>query len=111
MNETPEHSVDYDAGRQAERERIVAQLRFLSSARREYFHGTEPEHSGDLDTMKAGDLLVWCEAKTAGQLADVLAGDNDAKGWLPSWRWSEWESLTRVLPPAAQSPAIPGSAS
>lgn len=91
-------STEFEAGRAAERERIIAQLRFLSRARREYFRGEEPEHSGELDAMQTSDLLVWSESRTADQLAAVLAGVNDAKGWLPSWRWSEWISLTGDTP-------------
>lgn len=31
---------------------------------------------------------AWQSAKW---LADVVEGSNDARGWLPSWRWDEWE--------------------
>ena len=88
------------------RTRIVAQLRFLSAARSEYYRGPEPQHSGDLDAMRTGDLLVWAESKAASLLADVIAGENDAKGWLPSWLWDEWEELTSSTPPGPDAPTL-----
>lgn len=87
------HSADYDAGA------VAARLRFLAAARREYFHGSEPETSTDLDRMDSAQLMIWTQVRSAEQLANIIEGTDDAKGWLPSWRWSEWESLSSVLPP------------
>lgn len=82
-----------------EREVVVEALRFLAAARKEYCHRC-PEHQGDMAAMSVTDLAVHEEHATADWLADIIAGSNDAKGWLPSWRWDEWHPYTRVLAPA-----------
>lgn len=66
------------AVRAEEREKAVADLRWLGDARGEYTHE-----------------VCQAEARTARHLAEILTGENDACGWLPSWLWGEWEARIR----------------
>ena len=57
------------------------------------------------------DLLVWLadaradytgpeiefQVATTRNLADIVRGANDAKGWLPSWRWDEFEKIAAAI--------------
>lgn len=85
-----------------ERETVVEALRFLAEARRGYFQAPEPKTSLDIDQMDASQLMIWTQIKTAEQLANIFEGGDDAKGWLPSWRWDEWHPYTRVLTPGQE---------
>lgn len=85
------------AGKAVEREqpidvraKIVADLRFLAAARKDYCQRC-PEHQGDMHEMGPTALAVHEDHSAAAWLADILEGTNDAKGWLPSWRWDDWE--------------------
>ncbi|MDN3309577.1 hypothetical protein QWJ90_01395 [Microbacterium oryzae] len=62
-----------EAVRAEEREKAAANLRWLADARAEYDHEATQR-----------------EAHAARLLADIIDGQNDASGWLPSWRWDEW---------------------
>lgn len=83
----------------------VKRLRFLAEARKDYCHHC-PEHQGDMHTMGPLALAVHEEHASASWLADILEGTNDAKGWLPSWRWAEWEALN-VVPFAERLEKLP----
>lgn len=73
------------------RAQIVADLRYLATARKDYCNRC-PEHQGDMMQMTPTEVGVHDGHATASWLADIIAGANDAKGWLPSWRWDEWEA-------------------
>lgn len=78
-------------------ETAVDLLTVLAEGRAEYFHGKEPEHQGDLRSMRFDELILWSEREAARQIRDIIAGTNDGKGWMPSWRWDELErALARV---------------
>lgn len=81
---------------------IVSDLRFLAEARKDYCHRC-PEHQGDMNEMGPMALAVHEEHATALWLADIVEGTNTARGWLPSWRWSEW-TARQSSPPAAPAP-------
>lgn len=73
------------------RAKIVSDLRYLAEARKDYC-GRCPEHQGDMMQMTPTEMGVHDGHATAAWLADIVEGSNDAKGWLPSWRWDEWEA-------------------
>jgi hypothetical protein len=77
-------------------EQFVALLTVLADGRAEYFHGKEPEHQGDLQSMRFDELIIYAEREAARHIRDIVAGTNDGKGWMPSWRWDE---LTTALEP------------
>lgn len=54
--------------------RAVADIRWLASARDDYDDPGVREHTD-----------------VARLVADILTSQNDGYGWLPSWRWDEWE--------------------
>jgi hypothetical protein len=67
-------------------------LRWLASARAEYIgqpFETVEEYFKLTPTMQS----IAREVMTARQLADILEGKNDAYGWLPSWKWENWEEI------------------
>lgn len=75
------------------RQQIAAELRKLGEYRREYCHSC-PQTAADYHAMDPIALAVHEEHTTAGWLADIVEGTNDAKGWLPSWRWDDWATFT-----------------
>jgi hypothetical protein len=79
---------------ETDQQKIVAQLRFLAAARRDYCHSC-PQTATDFHKMDAMALAVHEEHESASWLASIIEGSNDARGWLPSWRWSEWEDKRR----------------
>jgi hypothetical protein len=70
---------------------IISDLRWLAEARKEYCQRC-PEHQGDMHDMGPTALAVHDDHDAAERLADIIEGTNEAKGWLPSWRWDEWRS-------------------
>lgn len=73
------------------RAKIVADMRWLAEARKEYCQRC-PEHQGDMHDMGPTALAVHDDHDAAERLADILDGSPNWKGWLPSWRWDEWEA-------------------
>jgi hypothetical protein len=71
------------------RREVAEDLRFLAEARKDYCHSC-PEYQGDMHEMGPMALAVHEEHASATWLADIIEGKNDARGWLPSWRWDEW---------------------
>ncbi|WDH80186.1 hypothetical protein PTQ19_07080 [Microbacterium esteraromaticum] len=77
-----------------ERARIVAELRWLADARQEYVTDTFPQ--------------IEQEVRTARHLADILerktpvADGGQGFGWLPSWRWGEWDQMALRRPVQAE---------
>jgi hypothetical protein len=64
-------------------------LRFLADARAEYDHGDDNDYlSGQINAART--------------LSAILAGENDARGWLPSWRWDEFAALMASYRPDAE---------
>lgn len=68
---------------------VVAQLRWLAAARAEYDHIPE----GGYHSATASDQLVHHEHRGVSGVADILEGISDGMGWLPSWRWDEWQVM------------------
>jgi hypothetical protein len=54
--------------------RAIEDIRWLALARDDYDDPRVREHTD-----------------AARLVADILASDNEGYGWLPSWRWDEWE--------------------
>lgn len=54
--------------------RAVEDIRWLADARDDYADPNVREHTD-----------------VARLVADILSGKNEGYGWLPSWRWDEWE--------------------
>lgn len=73
-----------------ERARVIAELRWLADARKEYETVTFPE--------------IARQVHTARHLADILerrtpvADGGEGFGWLPSWRWDEWDQMDSRRP-------------
>ena len=65
--------------------RAIEDIRWLASARDDYDDAGVREHTD-----------------TARLVADILASDNDGYGWLPSWRWDEWEDRLQHLSPVSE---------
>jgi hypothetical protein len=64
-------------------------VRFLADARAEYDHADDDDYlSGQISAGRT--------------LAAILAGEDDAHGWLPSWRWAEFDALM-----ASYRPGVP----
>ena len=68
--------------------RAIEDIRWLASARDDYDDAGVREHTD-----------------TARLVADILASDNDGYGWLPSWRWDEWEDRLQHLSPVSGDPS------
>lgn len=73
------------------RAKIVSDLRWLAAARKEYCLRC-PEHQGDMQAMGPTALAVHDDHDAAERLAGIVEGTHSARGWLPSWRWDEWEA-------------------
>jgi hypothetical protein len=62
---------------------VIAELRWLADARDEY----------------TGDEEIKRDTRTARHLADILerkhpvADGGEGWGWLPSWKWAEWDAM------------------
>lgn len=73
-------------------------LRWLADARAEYVDGpfsTVDEFHRLSPTMQS----IAREVMTVRLAADMLDGINDAFGWLPSWKWDEWDQVTQPTEP------------
>jgi hypothetical protein len=77
-----------------ERTALVADLRFLAASRAEYCRSC-PKSQADMHAMSVPELAVHEEHKAAEWLANIIENDTGAPGWLPSWRWGEWEARRR----------------
>ena len=75
-------------------EEIIADLRFLAEARKDYCARC-PETQNEMRDMTPTELGVHDGHATAAWLADILEGTNTGHGWLPSWRWDEWVERQR----------------
>lgn len=64
------------------RDQVLARLRFLVDARAEYTHDPDDRHDALATEVHAARLLLA-----------ILSGENDATGWLPSWKWDAWKAL------------------
>ena len=78
------------------RRQVAEDLRWLAVARKDYCRRC-PETQGDMHDMGPLALAVHEEHATASWLADIIEGKNDAMGWLPSWRWDEWQARAREI--------------
>lgn len=68
----------------------VADVRWLAEARAQYAAFRETSNVAEYRALSEPERAVHDEVVHARHVADMLAGDNDAAGWLPSWRWDEW---------------------
>jgi len=75
-----------------ERAQIVKELRFLATSRRDYCYAC-PKTVEEFYQLRPQELGVHEEHIAADWLADIIEGKNDARGWLPSWRWGEWDAV------------------
>ena len=73
------------------RRQVADELRWLAAGRKQYCHRC-PESQNEMRDMSPTDLGVHDGHATADWLADIVERKNDAKGWLPSWLWDEWEA-------------------
>ncbi|MFB7890322.1 hypothetical protein ACFCZ3_19950 [Cellulosimicrobium cellulans] len=71
-----------DRVRAETRDGLLARLRFLVDARAEYTHDPTDPTDPIATEVNAGSLLLA-----------ILSGENDATGWLPSWKWDAWKAL------------------
>lgn len=81
-----------------ERARIIAELRWLADKREEYKTDVFPQ--------------IQEQADTARQLADILERHEPVSeggtgwGWLPSWRWDEWDQMAHAVEPHVTDAAV-----
>ena len=75
----------------SDRARVVADLRFLAKGRAAYCFRC-PQTATEMQGMSPSEIAVHAEHEAAEWLANILAGSNDGKGWLPSWLWDAWEA-------------------
>lgn len=94
--ETPEVEDAFTAGAErAEKEarsHLLTELRWLAAARAEYCHIDHTDVRAYLDASDMEQHIHQEHAVVEG-VADILDGTNDGMGWLPSWRWDDWEAL------------------
>jgi hypothetical protein len=70
--------------------RAIADLRHLADARAAYVH-FDMDAVRHWDQLTSSDRTLMTQVQTTRQLASILDGTDDARGWLPSWRWDEWD--------------------
>lgn len=70
----------------------VEKLRWLADARAEYVSGPFETVNGYF-ALPDAERAIAREVLAARQLADILEGVNDGCGWLPSWKWDDWEEI------------------
>lgn len=83
------HTHGYNFGRYQARADVAEDLRFLAEARADYDRGTAPEPDQMDDAQKAA--CIRAEHVAAGWLAGIIEMSKAPAGWLPSWRWAEWQ--------------------
>ena len=69
----------------------ISDLRWLADRRDEYGGPRKVENVTDYFALSDTEKRIYDAVKDVHHTADILAGDNDGCGWLPSWRWDEWE--------------------
>jgi hypothetical protein len=77
-----------------ERTEIADRLHQLGEYRMEYVVGVggeEPQDSTAIMMLQPRGMaqVVYGEATGARNLARIIRGEIDDKGWLPSWRWGD----------------------
>lgn len=80
--------------RDQEREAIAERLTDLGDGRMEYVvrpGGEEPKSSIEIDMLEPRGMaqVIYGEATGARNLARIIRGEIDDRGWLPSWRWKK----------------------
>jgi len=73
----------------------VQKLRWLADARAAYVDGPF-ETVGQFFELSPTMQSIAREVMTVRMVADILEGQNDASGWLPSWKWDEWAAIGRL---------------
>ena len=79
--------------REEEREAIATRLTELGNGRMEYVvrpGDQEPQNSTEIDMLEPRGMaqVIYGEATGARNLARIIRGEIDDRGWLPSWRWT-----------------------
>lgn len=70
--------------------RAIDDLRWLAAARSEYIGSSGLPPAEEYHELSYVEKRVYEEVTAAQHVADILAGDNDGAGWLPSWKWDRW---------------------
>lgn len=86
----PDAASEFDAGYA----RAVKDLRWLAAARSEYLGANGLPPAEEYHELTYVEKRVYEEVTAAQHAADILAGDNDGAGWLPSWKWDRWRQRT-----------------
>lgn len=84
------HAHGVNIGRYQARHDVAEDLRFLALARADYDQGNAPDPAEMDETQKAA--CIRAEHVACGWLAGIIELSKSPAGWLPSWRWSEWEA-------------------
>lgn len=69
----------------------IDDARWLAEARAGYSSFRETKNAAEFFALSDPERAIHTQVVTARQIADLLAGDDDGMGWLPSWKWDEWE--------------------
>lgn len=110
-----------DAEKSREQARVAAFDRWLAAHDAEVRAGVVAEEPASTDTFEDGyqaaiadvrwladardryvDERVQFQTSSVRQVADIVNGENDAAGWLPSWLWDEWAAKCRYQVPVTQ---------
>lgn len=70
----------------------IADTKWLAEARAQYSSFRETGNVADYFALSEPERAIHNQVVTARQVADLLSGDDDGMGWLPSWLWEDWEA-------------------
>jgi hypothetical protein len=80
----------------------IADMRWLADRRDEYGGPRNVENVQDYFALSDIDRRLYDEVKNVRHVVDIIDGDNDGYGWLPSWHWEAWDGRKRYpLKPTA----------
>lgn len=100
--------VQVDAARAEGYALAVGDVRWLAEARAQYSSFRETGNVAEYRALSEPEQAIHNQVVTARQVGDLLTGDDDGMGWLPSWLWDEWAErrghVAEVAPAEAPDP-------
>lgn len=74
---------------------IIEDLQWLADSRARYLgaeaHAMYNGTVGSFWSLPPAEQAVYAESTGARHAADIVVGENDGMGWLPSWLWDDWD--------------------
>lgn len=86
-----ELSAQVEGAKAAGYAQAIEDVRWLAEARAAYSSFRETKNAADYFALSEPERAIHNQVTTARQVGDLLAGDDDGMGWLPSWKWDAWE--------------------